>query len=348
MEPTSITASPVVRLATSAEIVDAVPYLVGFQPRDSLVVVSLRGPRGRVGMTARVDLPEPAMVEACVRELVRHLRRDGASRAVVATYPPTEGPAHPAVRALADAFPDRLRAAGISLTDLLCVFDGRWWSLGCPSADCCPPGGTPLSGEVSVLGAAMAVEGRSVLPSREALADTLRPHGGALGVAMARALPRLDGALADRVWRGRRDEVEAESRQLYEMAVRRRLDGAASLDVDEAARLILGLDDVPVRDEVVSWVEGDWGQATRGLLADLVRHAVPPFHVVPLTVLAWVAYQQGDATLAGLAVERALACDRAYALARILDDAIATGLDPAVFRSVRRDVARRCSGGADP
>ncbi|MFL6139205.1 MAG: DUF4192 domain-containing protein [Frankiaceae bacterium] len=337
---TPAAASAVVRLGTAAEIVDAVPYLVGFQPHDSLVVVSLRGSRGRVGMTARIDLPPPERVDESVRRLVGRLRTDGASRAVVAAYPPDEGPAHPAVRALAAAFADRLAAAGIALTDMLCVHDGRWWSLTCTDPGCCPPGGTPLPEGVSVLGAAMAVEGRRVLPSREALADTLRPAGGELGAAMARALPAIDGALATRAWRGRRAEVEAESRALLRAAVERRLTGGASLGVREAARLIAGLDDADVRDEVVTWADGDWGQAARGLLSDLVRHAVPPFHVVPLTVLAWIAYQQGDAILAALAVQRALASDPGYGLARLLDDALAAGVDPAVLAPVRREIAR--------
>jgi hypothetical protein len=325
----------VVRLGSPAEIVDAVPYLVGFRPERSLVVVSLRGPRCRVGLTVRVDLPEPHQAKECVRQLVPHLERNGAWRAVVVLYPPTGGVRHPAVRALADAFPDRLAQTGIELADVLCVFDGRWWSLRCDDGRCCPSAGTPVvTGEVSVLGAAMTVEGRRVLPSREALAATLEPVSGPAAAAMADALRRADGSLAGR-WGGARGEALAESRDLFRAAARAGRQRPCALTDDEAARLIVGLDDVALRDEIVLSAATSEADATRALLVDLVHRAVPPFQVVPLTVLGWLAYQQGDATLAGLAVERALAADPGYGLARILADAVAAGVDPAIFRTVR-------------
>ena len=65
----------------------AVP--AGVPPQDSAVAVALRPPRGRVGLIARVDLPdlaEPELGPALCRRLVTHLVGDGASRAVLVLY----------------------------------------------------------------------------------------------------------------------------------------------------------------------------------------------------------------------------------------------------------------------
>jgi hypothetical protein len=45
-----------VRLTDPSELIAAVPHLLGFHPRDSLVVISLD--RRRLGMTLRADLVE--------------------------------------------------------------------------------------------------------------------------------------------------------------------------------------------------------------------------------------------------------------------------------------------------
>jgi hypothetical protein len=337
---------PVLKLRGPADIVAAVPYMVGFEPADSLVVVALRGRRGRVALTMRVDLPPPEWAEECAGQLIGHLKRHRAERAVIAVYPASEGPRHPAVRAVSDALTDRLERARIGIVEAVCVHAGRWWSLTCTVPDCCPPDGTPIERDgTSTVDAAMVVEGRAVLPSREALASTLNPVAGLAGKAAGYALIRVESSLVDRIWSGRRAEVAAESLALLRAAVQRRQETPmATLGVDEAARLIVGLDDVPVRDEVLTWFDGEEGAAAVGVLRELVRHAPPPFDVVPLTVFAWLSYLRGDGVIAGIAVDRALDADPTYNLARLLSDALDAALDPKAFREIRRDIARESVG----
>ncbi|HEX6577180.1 MAG TPA: DUF4192 family protein, partial [Jiangellaceae bacterium] len=69
-------------------------------------------------------------------------------------------------------------------------------------------------------------------------------------------------------------------------------------------------------------------------------------HAAPVcTVLASVAYQQGDGALAGVALERALRCDPGYTMARMLATMLHGQIKPARLRSlsrtVRRDLRRR-------
>jgi hypothetical protein len=123
---------------------------------------------------------------------------------------------------------------------------------------------------------------------------------------------------------------------MYRAAIDARLapDGAvpARLEIDEAARMIAALDDKTVRDEILCWFGGDEGEALRALLVELVRHAIPPHDVAPLTTLAWVSYLRGDGGFGGIALHRALAADPSYYLAQILDQVLRKPLDPEVFR----------------
>jgi hypothetical protein len=335
---TAETADVRLRLRSSSDVVEAVPFLVGFQPENSLVVLSLRGKRSRLGLTARVDLPPPDAVDECARAFVNYLERDKAVRALVVVYPPTGGAAHPVVRPLADALTVQLAHAGIEVADAICVSEGRWWSLLCANDGCCPRDGTPIDQTgTSICAATMAVAGRVVLESRTELERTLDPVTGMMHAAMSHALPAAMSALFDTLAAGRRGEAATKSIALFHDAVSaRRLDqvdgGRPALTVDDAALLIAGLHNIAARDEILGWYDGDRGEATRSLLVELVRRAVPPFEVPPLTVLAWLAYLQGDGTFAGIALDRALAADPEYGLAQILDRALSGALDPEVFR----------------
>jgi len=350
---TADTPQPDFRLSSPADIVDAVPYLVGFQPEDSLVVLSLRGDRKRLGLTARVDLPPARAAKACAREFVGYLERDHAASAIVVFYPRSGGRSHPSLRPITEALTKQLARARIEVVDVLCVFGGRWWSLQCADAECCPRDGTPVSrAGTSVAAAVMAVAGRVVLASREELEHTLDPVGGVVRAAMAYALPRADLAVANRVLAGHRAEVTAETVELFRAAVRDRLaarDGSTGArsdppDIDDAARLIVGLEDVQARDELLTWFADAWGEATRDVLGELARRAVPPFEVPTLTLFAWISYLQGDGTLAGIALDRALAAEPDYGLAELLDHALRAPLNPEMFRDLSSAADRAAAG----
>ena len=65
-----------VRLTDPGEIAAGLPQLLGFRPRESVVLVSLTGPRAsRVGLTVRGDLPPPEHVRELASGLVRHTQR---------------------------------------------------------------------------------------------------------------------------------------------------------------------------------------------------------------------------------------------------------------------------------
>src|SRR3712207_3265572 len=85
---------PLVSLTDSADVAAALPYLVGFHPHESVVLVALGGPTGnRVGLTVRADLPARGASTAVVTALVRSVATDDPTGVVVAVVP--EAPDEP-------------------------------------------------------------------------------------------------------------------------------------------------------------------------------------------------------------------------------------------------------------
>ena len=203
----------VLRLTDPASILTSVPYLVGFEPKDSLVLLALHGPRKRVGLTLRVDLGDgtPAAGRAVAAEAAGHVMRElsgshpaAAIAVVYADEPPAGGDGTRVGSAARDALVDelttRLGAAGVELLSVLRVAGGRWWAdAPCADVSCCPPAGRevpqPRTGvapsSATLAAATFVAEGRAVLPDRAALEHLLDPDPkadhDAIRVAMGEA-----------------------------------------------------------------------------------------------------------------------------------------------------------------
>ncbi|ADG74954.1 conserved hypothetical protein [Cellulomonas flavigena DSM 20109] len=161
------------RLSEPRELLALVPHLLGFQPRDSAVAVSLRGPRGRVGLVARVDLADVADAvhgPQVARSLAAHLDRDGARRVALVVYArdaPGSG------ERVAAAAAHTLEAFDVPFggADVLVVGDTTFRCLACDPT-CCPPTGHPLSAlQGTRAGAEMVLAGSVVAAGREQLAE---------------------------------------------------------------------------------------------------------------------------------------------------------------------------------
>src|SRR6185312_10726158 len=215
----AIEAVPVLKLRTPVDIVDAVPHLVGFQPEESVVCMSLRGSRKQLGVVSRIDLPPVRYAPQCASHAARYLKRGGAENVIAVFYPVDEGRSNGRVVALLDALAKALGKQSIDIVEALCVHDGRWWSLFCEDDECCPPEGTPIDRHRTPLVAAeMAVKGRVVFKTRAELEQTVQPLGGAAGRQMGDALTRVRSRVGTQIAEGKRAEVAAESMRLYDEA----------------------------------------------------------------------------------------------------------------------------------
>ncbi len=243
------------RVTEPRELLSLIPHRLGFQPTESVVAVSLRPPRRRVGLVARVDLADlasPRDGAQLGREVVSHLGADGAEQALLVVYTredPRCGP-DPLVAA---AIEHVREAAELAFGDVpvWAVTSTGYLSLDC-DGPCCPLGGRPLADLASTaVNAQMVLAGSAVARCREDVGRI--PSAGSearRSVARVRrrwrarhVQARTDASLLER-WRT--DSVAAWRRAVDEQLGRSTGPTAAAL-----GRLEAGLTDVRVRDAVL-------------------------------------------------------------------------------------------------
>jgi hypothetical protein len=327
--------APVARLTTPAEFVAMVPMLTGFVPRESAVVVSLRPPRKRIGLTMRFDLPPPGLAGALADEVADRLAEDGAAAALLVVY--TEAAGRLPEQGLVERVED---ACGVPLEDALLVRGGRWWSYHCTRASCCPPDGTSLetapSPALELVAAENALDGRAVLPSRDDLVRSVAPP---TFLAEQAALQRLDAAADAWLAAVGRDPEQARGQALpaARLLLEQVAEGATP-DPPDVAALAVAVHDVLVRDEISTWML-DRPAETLALLLQVARQVPPPYDAPICTMLAWVAYGGGNGALANVALDRAMGTDPEYSLAVLLRSALDRQVPPAEVRGILRDTA---------
>ena len=323
----SSNAQPVARLTSPAEIAAMIPLLVGFVPSESLVVVSLRGARKRVGLTLRIDLPDSEYDGLLAEQIAARLELDGARAAVLVVY--TEAPDTAEARAGAAVVDAVSAATPVAVTEALLVREGRWWSYLCERESCCPQAGTPVGASATpalqLLTAETVAGGRVVLPSREQLVQSVGPPEL---LAAAAARQRLDRAVDDPPWSA--DQVAALLDAVAE---------GVGVDPEAAAAVALSVHDRALRDEVATWAL-DRPDELLSMLLQVARQVVPPYDTPVCTLVAWVAYAAGDGGLANVALDRALEGDAGYSMALLLRTALDGQVPPAEVRNLLRGTRR--------
>ena len=324
-----MTPSCTLKIKSPAELVAAVPYLLGFHPSDSVTVVAFR--RGRVLFAGRHDLPPSDGTEEDAQGAAAHLAavvaREDADAAVVIGY----GEAirvTPAVLRAAEA----LRRAAVPVFEVLRVTGGRFWSYLCDGDDGCPEDGSPCPPEHSAIAAAATYAGHVALPDRQALVAQLAPVTGSARAAMVAATARARDRLSELLDRDRDEASLARMlRRAGRTAVReaeRRHRSGGRLRDDEVAWLGVVLLEVAVRD--YAWERiglQDWHIA---LWTDVLRRVEPAYVPAPASLLCFAAWRAGHGAMAWAAVERALAQDGEYSMAQTLHEILTFAVSPAM------------------
>lgn len=321
-------------------LVAAVPYLLGFHPRESAVAVWLRG--RRIVLTQRLDLPSSAAHHpAWLAAMWNHPMSESADEMVLAIV--SEHPADPDLVALVS---DRAAEAGMEMRDVLRIHEGRWWSLLCSDEQCCPREGRAVDPDTAgAVAAEFTVAGRAPLATRQSLEDALGPdqvRQALVAVALA-AAPAPPSGAAREPWRD--DRIRSTLLLLAEDP------GTGEQRAERIADVLRGIDDVRVRDTVL-WEVSRWEpealESALDRLSDAVRSA-PVGYVAPVaTCAAIVAWLLGDGARARIAVDRACRDDAGYSLAVLVAASLAAGLPPAAWRESMTVLTRDdCRHGAE-
>lgn len=369
-----------VTLRTPAELADALPYLLGYRPEDSVVLVALhdRGGRGRFGGRARLGIPPssddwPSAARQLAHGLITGSERRGARPEQMVAFvcqEPAEGETGRQVMRRLEPLARKLRTEcgrlDVPVIEALCISGGRFWSYCCPTESCCPEEGLPMGlPGTSVLAAAAAYAGIQVRGSLKELRTRLLPREASAALEQEIALDAAGMSLVPRMLdEAGRAAVAGATLELAERVMRRFAEAPSVPDTvsadlrddrllghEEAASLILGLQDRTTRDRAAEWMEGDEAGPALRLWRALARRCVGPYGehaAAPLTLAGWVAWSAGDDLEAREALAMALGADPDYLFARLLHQACNEGLDPeSVRRCLRAERRGRTGPGAE-
>ncbi|MEY4137435.1 MAG: hypothetical protein RL205_1563 [Actinomycetota bacterium] len=346
---------PELVLAGPDSIAASIPYILGFTPGDSLVVLWLR--EGCVRLTMRIDLPpaHAAPHEWVDAVMAHHL---GSDEIILAVFPARKLNARDArgvlrAESLVALLLEQLASRGCRVHDALLVQGDRWWSYLCEQPECCSSAGTVIDPAIADdVAARFALAGVAPLPDRDAVlaccaANPARQKANRPRVLAARrAYARRDAAA-----RATAAEFERMRDQAIEF-VRDALLGTQALDDAREAEILVALGDVRVRDTVlweIAHSRDHDGHRAFDRAAHLLRGA-PSGTIAPIgSVAALLAWLIGDGVRAGAALDRVRAERADYPLAELLARSIGAGLSPTSWLEMMSRLDRRaCRGPREP
>ncbi len=374
-----------ISLKSLAELADSLPYLLGYVPGNSVVLLALHGERGRLGRRTALRIPDdpgqwPQAAER-VATMLLDSPGDGPGRGVASFLRKRRGGSPPnGVIAFLFQEPEEARPGAVPpagagevrerlrplaqhirvacghfdapVVEALCVSTGRSWSYVTPLEGQEQTGAPLLPAGSSVLAATSVYEGMpSPLPAAR-LESRLLPWCTAAAQAQERildlvALDLLPQILSSRenVLKIRRGTVGLLDNVLTRLAtapvpsdpLEADLADDEALTHEEAARLVIGLQDREARDEAASFLA--FPDAARRLWRALARRCVLSYKehaAAPLSLVGWTAWALGDESEARLALHLALAVDPHYVFAGLLDQAFDKGVEPDEIRQQLR------------
>ena len=319
------------------DLVAALPYLLGFTPQDSVVLVPLSPglPAARIDM-ARDDAERVVMADQLVDPFLRHAHNAGPDP-MLALVCLTEDrdTATRAADVVADALwphvrvPVRVWATELDWTDLVTGDHG----VRAASAS------TRLAAE-ALLCRRLPVAAREDLAHALTGGDRDALRGAFLGAAQALETSSL-----------------AQERRWAENRIHRFLDDGIALSDADAARLLLGVQALPVRDAAWAMLTQEDHHVHRALWADLTRRAPDEVRAPAATMLAFAAWLGGDGAGAWIALDQIPVEQSDYRLAglmsRVLEGAVppsqwTTTIRPALLaHDAEPPLASTCDVGPD-
>lgn len=313
------------------DLISATPYLLGFTPEDSLVIVALR--ERDLAYVMRVDLSSMSDLRAAADAFLPTAIENKVTAVMFLVVCPREAqPAGPLPHSdLIDTCVEAFTSVYIDVADAAwiqaCQAGEEWHSyLDSERRGTLPdPSGTAIA-------AATVAHGLVTHSSRADLAATVRAPAAE---DQARRSALVREAAAARV------KSRAADVQYIKETIAGWPDRKSALTDDEIVRLGLALSDSEVLTACLAY-GGDptFSRDAEALWRELTRECPTPWRAEPALLLAFVAYQRGDGGFASIALEEVEKCIPDHGLATLLGHAIAQGMPPAVLTRLAGEAAR--------
>lgn len=317
-------------LTSANDLITAIPFLIGFHPTNSIVLISVKD--GAIGLAMRIDLPDRLMSEE-IDLLAHHFLRDQSEAALLVAYIPED-------RDDGDSILISLGAGlirnGVDIQESIVVQSNRYRSIICRDQNCCPPSGkempeinaSEIAAEHVIAGIPMPFEDISQL------IETLSPDPASLALSWASEVSSFSIDEDDKnVDALRRDGVETMDLLLDDFRM-----GYGITNRTLVARMIGRMSDLQVRDYAMGVHSEDTYDIYFTMWREVLRLA-PIGFVAPIAcIVAAMAYEGGDGAMAQKALDRALGDDEHYQLAALLRRVFNAGWPPESFAAMRAEL----------
>jgi hypothetical protein len=298
-----------------------VPYVLGFTPIDSMVMVALVGQRKRLGACLRLDLPDSAADGTAVaRYLVGVASAHRFGTVLLVAFTADERRAAQVVQPLRRG----LAVGRIKVADALRADGERWWSYTCHDPTCCSPDGTPYDPDSTRVAAEAVVAGLTRAPDRDSLRTWLEPLSEPARLDVLREC-------AERAVAVKAGDATVPTSGEVGALLRRHSAAPGDMPAADAATLLLAMQDLRLRDAAWAGLSRTDADDQLEIWRHLVRTA-PEELVAPVGALAgFAAWLAGQGALAWHAVDRVESVSPSYPMCVLLRTILDAAVSPDVW-----------------
>lgn len=332
--PTLLKGNEMSVVKTPADLVSAVPFLIGYHPENSLVVIAVK--EDALEMAMRVDMPNTETPEGAFDLLASHLVKQEAIGALAIAYSDDRENNERVLREMGQA----IEKTDIQVRELLEVFNGKFRSVICSDESCCPVSGNDLPDFKSAQITAEQVANGKPLPfeTSDDLVASLSSNELATDKDfhdLVNSIIKAGNAINKGEFPNEYQRKGAEA--LNEMQLLFSLESEISNELK--ARVIAGVQDIQVRDFALGiFNDSEMG---KNFYLSLFKSA-PKELAHPLASLASAyAYESGEGALAQRLLDKAIEADPEYSLSKLLRRVFSSGWPPSGFAQLRAELHPR-------
>lgn len=299
------------------DLLNLLPALFGFSPRQSFIAIATHGERRRFGFRLRMDMPPLGHVREAAVQIASYLRRQEPDGAVFIAVTDRGTVADALMAAVTAELTD------VPVHDAVRTDGESYWTYG-PAG---PGEAVPYVSQCSPAVVSAIVGGMQILPDREALVARFAAVSGPRKAIMAAATEKVLGIALRELSDTPRSDLGVVGMARIQPIIDAHNAGRPLSD-HHLGTLAIWVSSVRVRDGVWARMRRDTADATLSLWTAVAQSVVEPFEPPVLCLAAFAAWLSGDGTQALIAIERALTVEPGYSMAQLILRTLDSGVSP--------------------
>lgn len=304
------------------DLLGLLPILFGFVPEESIIAISVDGPRSRLGFRLRMDMPAAAERDEVSRLVQWHLQRHSAEAVILVILAEDQTAGATLMAGLQNAMASMSIRLAVTATS-----ERFWrWERGVPLEE-----GRWNRDAMSPAVAHAVIAGQQIVANRAELQQRYAPVRGRQREYMRAATQQAASDVSAICASDVHDEIRRAGRHHLMPLLDRAVHGGLLLSREQVAWVSAWVGLAAVRDEVLRGISRANAEAHAQVWTHAAQYVVPPFEAPVLTLTGLSRWLCGDGTQALMALERAVAADENFLFAQTLMEALQSGLHPRVW-----------------